>query len=292
MIDTANFSKILTARFGVDVDVKAFSERGGQRIVILPKCIVPALYFEIEMFLGWRHISASFSPGSYASELIRSIKAATVNQKAVFSTFAKSLKSKGADITVLLDSRNEDALFPDRWPEDWKTISIVMKKIGLVVESESGYQFDNVIPWACSFFGMAVSLIPLTELSSAPESEGTEYCRTVREYERSPINRAACVEIHGTACKICGFDFEKVYGSLGTGFIHVHHIVPVSAMGGPTVIDPARDLIPVCPNCHAMLHRCNPPLTPDELKQKLNQHCYGSSLSRETQLEYEQDKGL
>lgn len=48
---------------------------------------------------------------------------------------------------------------------------------------------------------------------------------------------------------------------------HVHHIVPVSQIGLDYVIDPLKDLIPVCPNCHSMLHRKDPPLIPEELKR-------------------------
>ena len=51
-------------------------------------------------------------------------------------------------------------------------------------------------------------------------------------------------------------DFENMYGELGKGFIHVHHIVPISMIGKEYKIDPIKDLVPVCPNCHAMLHRC------------------------------------
>ena len=71
-------------------------------------------------------------------------------------------------------------------------------------------------------------------------------------------------------CSICGFDFEKNYGELGKGFIHVHHIVPVSKIGPNYIIDPVKDLIPVCPNCHAMLHRTDPPMDPDVLLKILN----------------------
>lgn len=60
---------------------------------------------------------------------------------------------------------------------------------------------------------------------------------------------------HGTACAVCGIDFEKVYGELGKGFIHVHHTVPIHTIGEEYTINPGKDLIPVCPNCHAMLHR-------------------------------------
>jgi 5-methylcytosine-specific restriction protein A len=41
-------------------------------------------------------------------------------------------------------------------------------------------------------------------------------------------------------------------------------------MIGPNYqINPEKDLIPVCPNCHAMLHRKSPPFLPDEIKKNL-----------------------
>ena len=117
---------------------------------------------------------------------------------------------------------------------------------------------------------MALALLPLEavpENELAGEEEGAEIYRTVKLYERSRINRAACIEIHGTVCKVCEFSFGNTYGELGEGFIHVHHIVPVSQMGGRYILNPGSDLIPVCPNCHAMLHRKTTPYSPDELQQ-------------------------
>jgi len=75
---------------------------------------------------------------------------------------------------------------------------------------------------------------------------------------------------------VCGMDFVSRYGELGSGFIHVHHVIPVSKMGPNYIVDPINDLTPVCPNCHAMLHRKDPPLEIEELKgifyeKKINQ---------------------
>lgn len=58
----------------------------------------------------------------------------------------------------------------------------------------------------------------------------------------------------------------KIYGDIAEGFIHMHHLVPLSAVKEDYLLDPVNDLLPVCPNCHAMLHRRKPPFTPEELK--------------------------
>ena len=52
----------------------------------------------------------------------------------------------------------------------------------------------------------------------------------------------------------CDFNFEKVYEEMGKGFIHVHHIIPLSK-SSPTRINPRTDLVVLCPNCHCMVHR-------------------------------------
>jgi predicted HNH restriction endonuclease len=88
----------------------------------------------------------------------------------------------------------------------------------------------------------------------------------VNSYERNAEARTACIARHGTKCKACGFDFERAYGSIGAGFIHVHHRVLVSSIGQSYRIDPVRDLVPVCANCHAMIHRRNPPYELSEIQ--------------------------
>jgi 5-methylcytosine-specific restriction protein A len=90
---------------------------------------------------------------------------------------------------------------------------------------------------------------------SASYEEGEAQLRTHTRYERNQAARDKCIAINGAACKICGMDFEKVYGEVGRGYIQVHHIVPISENEGVHQVDPAKDLIPVCANCHCMLHR-------------------------------------
>ncbi|HSH54614.1 MAG TPA: HNH endonuclease [Methylotenera sp.] len=85
--------------------------------------------------------------------------------------------------------------------------------------------------------------------------EGLKKQVSVNKYERSSIARSKCIEAHGFSCKICSFNFERAYGALGKDFIHVHHLTPIHTIGKSYKIDYAKDLIPVCPNCHAMLHR-------------------------------------
>lgn len=98
-------------------------------------------------------------------------------------------------------------------------------------------------------------------------SEGTLSYHVTTRYERDQAARQACINAHGTTCVCCGFDFEAVYGERGRGFIHVHHLQPLSQAAGKRDTDPTKDLVPVCPNCHYMLHRGGNVLSPDDLRK-------------------------
>jgi 5-methylcytosine-specific restriction protein A len=68
---------------------------------------------------------------------------------------------------------------------------------------------------------------------------------------------------------VCGFNFQSRYGKIGKDFIHVHHLKPLSLIDGEYELDPVANLRPVCPNCHAMLHRGKRVLSIKELKSRL-----------------------
>ena len=91
--------------------------------------------------------------------------------------------------------------------------------------------------------------------------EGDQSSILVNKYERSRYNRALCLRYYGFNCRGCGIHMEAKYGPIGQNVIHVHHIVPLSLMGGSYRLNPIKDLIPLCPNCHNVVHRVTPPLS-------------------------------
>lgn len=111
-----------------------------------------------------------------------------------------------------------------------------------------------------------VEILPEETDSHSSYVEGAVKLITVNAYERDPNARRLCVEHFGARCYVCDFDFENVFGSLGKGFIHVHHLVPLNEIKSEYTVDPIKDLRPVCPNCHAMLHRRRPVLPIEELR--------------------------
>ena len=86
--------------------------------------------------------------------------------------------------------------------------------------------------------------------------EGEAIRRSVTSYERNLIARDECIKKYGYTCQVCGINFEEKYGEVGKNFIHVHHGEFISSFKGiEHEINPIDELKPVCPNCHAMLHR-------------------------------------
>ena len=106
-----------------------------------------------------------------------------------------------------------------------------------------------------------------TDTVSAPEG-GRQEARHQR-IERSSALRARALRHHGTECAVCGFSFEVAYGPLGDGFAEVHHLKSLASLSGRVLVDPAVDVVVVCANCHRMLHRKTPPLTPAEIRDAI-----------------------
>lgn len=107
------------------------------------------------------------------------------------------------------------------------------------------------------------------EVVTTEYAEGAVKQILVNRYERDRNARIACLTHHGCSCSVCGLSMESRYGEIAREFIHVHHIVPLSKIGARYEVNPITDLKPVCPNCHAIIHRRNPPLTIDEARARM-----------------------
>lgn len=123
---------------------------------------------------------------------------------------------------------------------------------------------DNVVEevlWSRSL--LAEELVPGTFREGAAEQI------LVNRFERDREARQSCIEHFGPVCAACELDFGQRYGALASGFIHVHHKVPLSEIGEEYEVDPTNDLIPVCANCHAVMHMRDPPYSAEEVREML-----------------------
>ena len=150
--------------------------------------------------------------------------------------------------------------------EEWNKFYIRYSKAPFFDEiiNDRNKNVIDVISWIC---GM---ILAITDYSIVGLEDGAVHTSVSKKYERNPVNRKLCLAIKGYNCSVCGMNFEETYGEIGKNFIHVHHIVPLHLIGESYVIDPIKDLFPVCPNCHNMLHRVDPPYSIEELKEIIN----------------------
>jgi len=137
---------------------------------------------------------------------------------------------------------------------------------GTSIKEDSLFQLEKLWYEQCSKSNSVYNLLHGSEYPETASLEGGKYSVWQTKYERDPEARRICLALKGYKCVICKFDFYKTYGELGKEFIHVHHLIQLSSRSGSCLTDPGKDLIPVCPNCHAMLHRGRElPMPPEEL---------------------------
>ena len=136
---------------------------------------------------------------------------------------------------------------------------------GLIDLYDVEYVFSRVFELAIPIL---LLIFPYREEENG-EVEGQIQEVVSNRFERSKKNRTLCLSYYGYDCQGCKVNLKESYGSIADRFIHVHHLTPISS-GGITLINPIKDLIPLCPNCHSIVHRKDPPLTINELKNLLD----------------------
>lgn len=128
---------------------------------------------------------------------------------------------------------------------------------------------NTSLPMPAYFSDNVDTLFPDQVATDEIYLEGAVSKVLVNAYERNSEARRACIEYYGTNCTVCDLNFEKVYGTVGANFIHVHHLRPLSEVNEEYEVDPIADLRPVCPNCHAMIHRRTPPFSVEEVRRMI-----------------------
>lgn len=124
-------------------------------------------------------------------------------------------------------------------------------------DSTGNKMYDTALKHFNKFIQSAVSInsfIYPEELINKQLTEGCKKTITINSHERNPLARKKCIEFYGAICSVCGFNFSEKYGNTFAGIIHVHHLKPLSEISEDYIIDPIKDLIPVCPNCHLIIH--------------------------------------
>lgn len=266
MIDAALLAARLGARFGLDLSAGPGEGPGGLSVRVVG--LAPPNGFCVVITPGWRSMGAAFAPDSFASGLMRVLCAEDAQRRKEFSSLATAFASLGASFSFRVDESPAD---PFALPGgQWSKVELSCTRL----TDKSDEQRDaEEVAGAC--LALVLALLPVdsdaVEVSPLGQGlpEGSLVHVAINRYERSPANRATAIAAHGAYCHACGFDFARIYGPLGEGFIEVHHRTPVSHMGPGYVVSPEKDLVPLCSNCHQMVHRQDPPIPVEDLREIL-----------------------
>lgn len=234
--------------------------------------------FAIRVEIGWRRLDFRFRLGSFASELLSSVRSADESGRRVFRAVLDACSNAGADVALSLNgatrSHKDDAV----WGESWRSFGFAVSKGMLEInEGDDAADMRLIEEWTIRVAAAVIALLPVEEvgdetLDTHGLPEGVKVQIEVNRYERDRRNRAAALAIHGHRCIACGTDMAERYGSVAEGLIEVHHIVPVSEVGPGYIINPESDLVPLCPDCHSVAHRRSPPYSIEELQSMLRSH--------------------
>ena len=266
--------------FSMPFEIKNFSEAGETYFTCAPKN-EDQTFFEVKIYIHNRiRIISEVYPQKHARTLLETYSSASIEKRNLFFNYFDMLENLGAKINFLVNgSTNFTA---ENWPNNWRMFSCRITKIPLTDDNDWADDFDILSNWLKHTINLFFTLLTIKDVE--PYSEGdSSYCVrksngtlgylegtltkvTVNKYERNPINRELCLSKKGYSCCICGFNFREHYGPIGKKYIEVHHVIPVSKIGPDYIINIDKDLVPVCSNCHSMLHRTDPPLLPEKLR--------------------------
>jgi 5-methylcytosine-specific restriction protein A len=272
MVDSVRLAETLTARFRVALKADAQEISDSKVACVRATDISAPNGFVVRVTSSWRSVEAEFVPDSFAGQLIRSMGSSDELVRHAFAKVAQALVSMGGRVWLRI---NQTAVtdFEVLPAAPWKTFELRVHRMSAAETEGPGAVLLAASEVAAACLALVLALLPLEDDDAAAhalfESGLPEGARTrveVNRYERNPVNRAVCIASHGALCCVCDQDFGRTYGILGAGYIEVHHLVPVSRMGAGYVVDPVRDLVPLCANCHAMVHRRDPPVPITELK--------------------------
>ena len=140
----------------------------------------------------------------------------------------------------------------------------------MVTEDQEIASFARLVETAVALIDFIISLgTSGEEPGQVGDSEGEELFAVCKRFERSVRNRIKCLDFYGYDCQACNFSPEAKYGHIGRTITHVHHKTPLSQMEKPGVVDPIKDLVPLCPNCHNLAHKRIPPYSIEEIGQMI-----------------------
>ncbi len=263
-LDAEYSSELIARRLGLPIRAVLAS---ADRLLLTPSEIHENEGFGIEVRTGWRSIEVRFVPGRFSRPLINKMGRADEEGKAAFSALAL-VAGKHGKVSFRVNGTELSLESSQSWPSSWEKVELNFKKSGVVVEELHHDKLRAMIgDFLPPMFGMCIALIGIADVEADEmAAEGMPVDVVSRRYERKAVNREICLSLRGRRCYCCNMDFGEVYGSSADGFIEVHHITAASEMGPNYRLNPAIELVPLCSNCHSVVHLSIPAKSVEELR--------------------------
>jgi 5-methylcytosine-specific restriction protein A len=210
-------------------------------------------------YLSWKvqlHLDVFTAP------LISAMQARYTERKLGLESYMELAEAKNNYFHLSINGNSESIPIT----EEWNEINLVLAKSYFSEESEFSSLSAVILDFMCIVLFLIIEDTEWSIGEDLGKEEGASFSEIVKKYERSRYNRALCLKFYGFMCRGCGDELAEKYGPIGTDVIHVHHIVPVSQMQSSYQLNPIKDLVPLCPNCHNIVHRINPPLELNDLR--------------------------
>lgn len=278
MLDAATLATRVSTETGLNfIGAGGRNADGTHSYQLQPSDHPPAHTFTLQVLAGWRNIEVAFKPGNFAAELLQIMGMTEPAGRAAFVSVLDSSRERGAQVAFSLNKREHDFDDPAIWTVPWQNVRLSLRK-GMLPINDGDVAADSELigSWVARLAAAILALLPL-EVDEAADQiypaeevaglpEGAKVSLFVNRYERDRRNRAAALAIHGHTCKACSSDMGLRYGATAAGLVEVHHTTPISQLGPDYIINPRTDLVPLCPNCHAVAHRRDPPYSVDEIR--------------------------
>ena len=255
--------------FGVEEGV---DENNDTWYLLSPTGVNPDYAFTVRITIRWRRIVLVFEPGKFAGDLLVAMGRSDETGRAAFRSVLSECANRGASIDFRVNDRLLDPQSGEIWTERWSRLTLILQKQFDSETTDTEQLTEDAFYWSRLFVAAVLTLVPIESNEKTDVNqiigfaEGGSTTNQSTHYERDRRNRAAAIAIWGSHCQACGLDFGTRYGDVAAGFIEVHHTTPVSELEPSTVVDPSRDLVPLCSNCHAVAHRRNPPFSVKEIQ--------------------------
>ncbi len=259
---------ILEQSFSMSFDVSLSLKDGEEQYTCFPSNKDDE-FFTVKAYIHDQiRLVVEIAPQKNAGAILNDISMSDTSQRKIFFQYIEILNAEKAKISFTVN--NEHLSNQGNWPKIWRFFKCRIDIIPIPELNSEEELLNLLAKWLTHGTALILSLLTIEEddpcISISPDQEGkVKELKSIR-YERSRVNRDICLAHKGYSCSACGFNFLERYGQLGKDYIEVHHTTPVSEMGDNYQIDIDRDLVPVCSNCHSMLHRKTPPYTIKELK--------------------------